>query len=99
MNHVGSLHSQLMAWVHSVETTSGTASRSDVVEWILEGLHVTVELFLKSHGPISSPVSDEDVAAWRLEAGRWSRLLAFGLVDGNRVLGVLSVSILLNVYF
>ncbi|CAM6117416.1 unnamed protein product [Calypogeia fissa] len=87
----GSLHRNLMAWICSSDAVTSIASQSGVEEWVLEGLHVMVKLYLKSHGPISSHITDEDVEAWRLEAGRWARLLVFGLVGVNSVLQILSL--------
>jgi hypothetical protein len=81
-----------MSWIRPGESPSGTGSYSASEQWVLEGLQVMVELYLKSLGPISSPVTDEDVVAWRLEAGRWVRLLVVGLIEGKDIIKILSVS-------
>jgi hypothetical protein len=81
-----------MSWIRPGDSTNGPGSDSASEQWVLEGLQVMIELYLKSLGPAPSPVTDEAVEAWRLEAGRWARLLVFGLIEGKQISWILSVS-------
>ncbi|KAL3677602.1 hypothetical protein R1sor_027550 [Riccia sorocarpa] len=79
----GSLHHLLMSWIQAPVSASESGSASEINSWIVDGLRKMAETFLKLPGFLASVVTDEDVEAWRLEADRWTRLLALGLVNGG----------------
>ncbi|KAL2636392.1 hypothetical protein R1flu_007871 [Riccia fluitans] len=83
MTFGGSLHHLLMSWIQAPNAGSKSDSASQINSWMVEGLHNMADTFLKLPGFLSSAVTDEDVEAWSLEADRWTRLLALGLVNGT----------------